>query len=138
MTSTDIAIIGAGPYGLSIAAHLNALGLKYRIFGVPMDFWETHMPDGMFLKSEGFASNLYDPETKFPLRQFCGERGIPYADLGTPVPLDTFVAYGLAFQAQFVPGVERKMLVSLNRSSSGFQLEFDDGELVTARRVIIA
>jgi thioredoxin reductase len=138
MTSTDIAIIGAGPYGLSIAAHLKALGLKYRIFGVPMDFWKTHMPAGMFLKSEGFASNLYDPENKFPLRQFCNERGIPYADLGLPVPLDTFVSYGLAFQAQFVPGVERRMLVSLDRSSNGFQLEFDDGELVMARRVIIA
>jgi thioredoxin reductase len=138
MTGTDIAIIGAGPYGLSIAAYLNALGLKYRIFGVPMDFWKTHMPDGMFLKSEGFASNLYDPEDNFSLRHFCGERAIPYADLGVPVPLDTFIAYGLAFQAQFVPGVERKMLVSLSRSSNGFQLEFDDGGSVTASRVIIA
>ena len=34
---TNVAIIGAGPYGLSIAAHLRELGVDYRIFGRPLD-----------------------------------------------------------------------------------------------------
>src|SRR5262245_36220236 len=58
--SCQVAIIGAGPYGLSIAAHLRARGIELRIFGTPMDSWRTRMPMGMFLKSEGFASNLDD------------------------------------------------------------------------------
>ena len=58
----DVAIIGAGPYGLSLAAHLSAAGLSYRHFGVPMRLWRGAMPKGMYLKSQGFASNLSDPE----------------------------------------------------------------------------
>ncbi len=57
-TTTDVAIIGAGPYGLSLAAHLAAANVSVRVFGQPMQFWRTNMPEGMVLKSEGFASNL--------------------------------------------------------------------------------
>ncbi len=57
----DVVVIGAGPYGLSIAAHLASSGLRTLAFGTPMQTWRSHMPDGMKLKSEGFASTLYDP-----------------------------------------------------------------------------
>jgi cation diffusion facilitator CzcD-associated flavoprotein CzcO len=53
----DVAIIGAGPYGLSIAAHLAGLGVDFRIFGSVMHTWQTSMPEGMVLKSEGNASS---------------------------------------------------------------------------------
>ena len=92
----DTVIIGAGPYGLSIAAHLRRQGIPFRVFGRPMDSWLQHMPKGMMLKSDGFASDIYDPERAFTLRQFCAERGIEYADAGMPVHLETFGAYGLA------------------------------------------
>jgi cation diffusion facilitator CzcD-associated flavoprotein CzcO len=55
----DVAIVGAGPYGLSIAAHLHDRGIRYRIIGSPMQFWVSHMPDGMQLKSEGFAISAH-------------------------------------------------------------------------------
>ena len=84
----DAAIIGAGPYGLSIAAHLRALGISFAIFGEPMLSWRNHMPSGMFLKSEGFASSLYDPKGSFTLRHYCAERGLPYRDIGLPVPVE--------------------------------------------------
>ena len=71
-----------GPYGLSIAAHFRRRGIPFRIFGRPMDSWLTHMPKGMMLKSDGFASDIYDPEQAFTLRQFCAEQGIEYADAG--------------------------------------------------------
>ncbi len=93
------AIIGAGPYGLSVAAHFRRCGIPFRIFGRPMDSWLAHMPKGMMLKSDGFASNIYDPESEFTLGQFCAEHGIEYADSGIPVRLDTFTAYGLAFRS---------------------------------------
>jgi cation diffusion facilitator CzcD-associated flavoprotein CzcO len=56
----ETAIIGAGPYGLSIAAHFRSRGISFRVFGRPMDSWLRHMPKGMHLKSDGFASNLSD------------------------------------------------------------------------------
>ena len=84
----------------------------------------------MLLKSDGFASNLYDPGLHFTLRHFCEERGIEYADLGTPVPLEVFIAYGLAFQGRFVPYLENKALLSLEHSGTGFELRLDSGESV--------
>lgn len=43
-TVPEVAIIGAGPYGLSAAAHLRAAGVKATIFGHTMGFWERQMP----------------------------------------------------------------------------------------------
>src|SRR5450755_237556 len=136
MVST--AIIGAGPYGLSIAAHLRRWGIPFRIFGRPMDSWLNHMPKGMKLKSDGFASNIYDPENAFTLSQFCAERGIAYADSGLPVDLETFVAYGLAFKERMLPEFEDKQVVSLDRAPDGFRLGLDNGEAFTVRQVILA
>jgi hypothetical protein len=78
----DIAIVGAGPYGLSIAAHLNARAIRFRIFGSPMSGWATGMPCGMRLKSEGYASSLSDPESKFTLQDYCHQEEIPYSARG--------------------------------------------------------
>jgi thioredoxin reductase len=136
--AVELAIIGAGPYGLSIAAHLGARGIQFRIFGDPMSAWSKKMPKGMHLKSEGFASSLSDPDSAFTLRNFCEERGLPYADTGLPVPLETFVAYGLEFQKRFAPALERKTVISIRQAASGFELQLDDGETFFARRVIMA
>jgi Pyridine nucleotide-disulphide oxidoreductase len=134
----NIAIIGAGPYGLSIAAHFRRRGIPFRIFGRPMDSWLGHMPKGMMLKSDGFASNIYDPDQEFTLKHFCAERGIEYADAGIPVRLETFSAYGLAFKDRMLPELEDKLIISVERLPDGFRLQFDDGETLMARRVVLA
>src|SRR6266481_2452919 len=135
---SDIAIIGAGPYGLSIAAHLRARKVEHRIIGDAMQFWLEHMPKGMLLKSDGFASTLYDPEGDFTLRHYCEERNVEYADLGIPVRIEDFCAYGLAFQRRFAPNLDNKKVTSLERTRAGFTLHLSDGESFTAQRVVIA
>jgi thioredoxin reductase len=135
---TDVAIIGAGPYGLSLAAHLAAKGVNLRIFGRPMQTWRTAMPKGMVLKSEGFASSLYDPHEEYTLGAYCAQHGLPYADIGLPVPLATFAAYGMSFQKKFVPMLDERIVANLERRPDGFSLRLDDGEIVTARRVVAA
>ncbi len=134
----DAAIIGAGPYGLSIAAHFRRSGIDFRIFGRPMESWMGHMPKGMMLKSDGFASNIYDPGSEYTLQRFCSDRGISYADTGVPVSLDTFTSYGLAFRERMVPELEDKLVVALERSSEGFVVKLDSGETVKSRRVVLA
>lgn len=138
MKQSDVAIIGAGPYGLSIAAHLRARNVDFRIFGSPMLTWRAHMPKGMRLKSEGFASSLYDPDGVLTLETYCQEKGHPYADTTWPIPLETFTAYGLEFQRRFVPNLEDKRVVSLRRTAEGIRIALEDGEIVAARRVIMA
>ena len=134
----ETAIVGAGPYGLSVAAHFRRSGIPFRIFGRPMDSWLAHMPKGMMLKSDGFASDIYDPESAFTLRQFCSERGIEYADAGIPVRLETFAAYGLAFRDRMVPELEDKLVVSVDRLPDGFLVQLEDGETLQARLVVLA
>ena len=134
----DVAIIGAGPYGLSIAAYFRSQGISFRIFGRPMDSWLDHMPKGMMLKSDGFASNIYDPAHQFTLGRFCAEKGIDYADTGIPVRIDTFNAYGLAFRERMVPELEDQLVVSVERSPNGFVLQLENGETVRVGRVVLA
>jgi len=134
----DIAIVGAGPYGLSVAAHLRKAGLSFRIFGPPMDTWISHMPKGMSLKSDGFASDIYDPDGAFTLEKFCAERSIPYADMGLPVRLNTFISYGLTFKDRMVPELENKMVIGIERTKDGFSLQLDNGETCNVRHVVLA
>ena len=98
-----------------------------------MDSWLAHMPKGMMLKSDGFASNIYDPDAKFTLRQFCAERGVEYADMGIPVRLETFGDYGLAFQDRMVPELEDKLVVYIERQAERIRLRLDDGEKLKVR-----
>jgi thioredoxin reductase len=134
----DIAIIGAGPYGLSLAAHLRDSKRQVRIFGSPMHSWAHHMPQGMHLKSEGFASNLYEPAGKFTLETYCAEHAIPYADIGLPVAIETFIAYGREFQRRYVPQVEDVQITSLVQSGQHFELTTASGEIARARQVVVA
>jgi cation diffusion facilitator CzcD-associated flavoprotein CzcO len=137
-TSTNVAIVGAGPYGLSVASHLRAGGIDHRIFGEPMQMWRHHMPPGMHLKSDGKSSDLSAPDRHFTLEEFCQAHKVKFDRTAHPIALETFVAYGLAFQARFAPHTERRTLVRLDRAKDGFELEFDDGERLTAKRVVLA
>src|SRR5690242_13729798 len=134
----DVAIVGAGPYGLSLAAHLKARHIDFQIFGEPMQFWRDHMPKGMLLKSDGFASNPYDPQKSYTLQRFCQEQDINYRDTNFPVELETFVKYGMAFRSRFVSNLRRNNVLKIEKISSGFSLRLDDDDRVTARRVVVA
>lgn len=134
----DVAIIGAGPYGLSIAAHLAAKGVDFRIFGSPMHTWRTSMPEGMVLKSEGNGSDLYDPEGELTLERYCADNGLPYRHIGYPIPLSTFIDYGIAFQQRFVPRLEDRQVTEVIPTAHGFDVYLQDGEVAPARRLIVA
>ena len=134
----DVVIIGAGPYGLSIAAHLRAQRIGFRIFGHAMQSWRERMPARMHLKSDGFASNLYEPAGCFTLERYCAEHAVPYHPLRLPVALETFVAYGLAFQAEHVSMLEPQLVSALGRDREGFALNLEDGSRLRAHHVVVA
>jgi thioredoxin reductase len=92
----------------------------------------------MLLKSEGFASCLDDPDSGYTLATFCQEHELPYRDIGLPVPIGTFIEYGMAFRQRFVPALEPQMVTHLARCRSGFMLRLDDGETLETRQVVVA
>lgn len=135
---TDVAVIGAGPYGLSLGAHFRHHGIAFRAFGKVMDTWRHHMPKGMLLKSDAFASNISAPDEPFRLKDYCTEQGIEYRDTGLPVRLETFTSYGLAFQERILPEVENTLVQNISRVPHGFRLQLEDGEMLTTRRLVLA
>ena len=138
MQRCDVAVIGAGPYGLSLAAHLRSKGINFRIFGIPMDTWRSHMPEGMMLKSEGFASNLNAPDATSTLKSYCAQHGVPYADRGLPIKLADFIAYADWFRARHVPNLEETQVSTVKQVAEGFALRLETGETLLAGRVVLA
>ena len=132
----DTVIVGAGPYGLSAAAHLRAIpGLNVRVFGEPMEFWKCQMPAGMFLRSPWAASHLSDPLAAATFDDF---RRSSRTDVPVPIPLDQFVKYGLWFQKEAAGPVDRRRVERIERDPRGFRVTLRDGEACHARRVVIA
>lgn len=132
----DLVVVGAGPYGLSVAAHAAAHGLRLRTFGRSMESWHA-MPSGMFLKSEPWASHLSDPEGAYGLDAYAAARGVRAAH-GVPLPVDFFAAYGDWFARQAVPALDERLIGSVVPAAEGFELLTEDGEALRARTVALA
>jgi hypothetical protein len=135
MTDTNVAIIGAGPYGLAAAAHLRRAGVEVQIFGEPMSFWRGNMPAGLLLRSNWTATCIADHEGKLSLDSFCAATGVSF---GSPVPLDRFIDYGMWVQRQVAPDVDRRQVQTVETGPGGFRLTLADGTSVTASRVVVA
>ena len=135
---SKVIIVGAGPYGLSVAAHLRAHGVDFQIFGKPMYTWREQMPKGMVLKSDGFASDISTPESTFTLKHYCAQQGIEYDDTRIPVKIGTFISYGLTFQKKLVPELDTRLVAHIDRADCGFKVELEDGEIVYASHVVLA
>lgn len=136
MTRCDVAVIGAGPYGLSATAHLRLVKtLEVRTFGDPMSFWESNMPLGMLLRSGWAASHIADPDRSLTMERY---QEASSKHFSTPVPLDCFVEYGRWFQRQAVPELDTRKVLQIERKAKDFRLILDTGETFLARHVVIA
>src|SRR5260370_15987846 len=136
MTKCDVAVIGAGAYGLSATAHLRTVkGLDVRTFGEPMSFWERNMPVGMLLRSGWAATHLADPDQALTLEKYQAASSRRFS---TPVPLDCFIDYGRWFQRQVAPDLDRRKIVQVEPKAKGFRLILETGETVIAGRVVVA
>jgi cation diffusion facilitator CzcD-associated flavoprotein CzcO len=132
--SVTTAVIGAGPYGLSVGAHLKAAGVDTQVFGKPMEFWEQ-MPAGMCLKSPWSASSLRDPAGAYSLNRYVMTASANQAE---PIRLPFYQRYGHWFAQQAAPGVDPTYVRSIMRDREGFRLLLADGRTIRAGRVIVA
>jgi FAD-dependent urate hydroxylase len=136
MTRCDVAILGAGPYGLSASAHLRTVkGLDVHTFGEPMSFWVRKMPVGMLLRSGWDATHISDPHQSLTLEAY---KAATSSDFSSPVPIDRFVNYGLWYQRRAVPNLDMRKIVRIESHANGFALISEKGEMVRASRVVVA
>jgi hypothetical protein len=131
----EVAVIGAGPFGLAVAAHLRAAMIGTRVFGRPMSFWREHMPKGMRLRSPWIATHIADPGKSFSLDVFARQAGLAPQD---QLPIERFVQYGDWFQRQAVPDLDPRKVLRVESAESGFRLRLEDEAVVRARRVVVA
>jgi hypothetical protein len=130
----EVAVIGAGPHGLSAATHLRRAGVQAHVFGSPMGFWKT-MPEGMKLRSNMSATSMVETVGPLSLTTYAQLSG---AQIEHPVELSDFIEYGSWVQRTAVPDLDERLVSGLARTSAGFALELDDGARVSARRVVVA
>lgn len=133
--SCDVAVIGAGPYGLAVAAHLRAASIDSRIFGDAMSFWRQNMPAGMKLRSPWIATHIADPLNRYRLDDYFEESGLPLPEL---LPIENFIGYGKWFQERVAPDIDKRAVTHVSAADGGFRLTLDSGEILTARRVVVA
>jgi hypothetical protein len=131
----EVAIVGAGPYGLAVAAHLRAAGVPIRIFGDAMSFWRHNMPTGMLLRSPWIATHIAEPSGRYLLDDYYREAGMTIPKL---LPVENFIDYGGWFQRHVAPDLDTRAVTRIEGYEGGFRLTLDDGRAVIAHRVVMA
>lgn len=130
----EVVVIGAGPYGLALAAHLREAGVEHRIFGEPMEFWRR-MPARMLLRSAKPAADIGNPGSTLGFQNYVDSENIGVTE---PIPLRDFAQYGQWFQRRAVPNLDPRRVSLVEPADRGFRVALENGEAVEARRVVIA
>jgi hypothetical protein len=133
--SCHVAVIGAGPYGLAVAAHLQAAGVATTAFGEPLSFWRRHMPSRMRVRSPWRATHIADPDGELTLDAYARRVGITPTE---QLPVADFIRYGAWFQSRAVPDLDTRKVVRIEPAANGFRLVLDDHDVIAARRVVVA
>jgi len=131
----EVVVIGAGPYGLSTAAHLRDAGVEPYVIGQSMAFWKKNMPAGMLLRSKSEASNIAAPQKRLSITAYEKAIGRKIAD---PLPIEDFIAYGEWFQKQVAPNLDTRQVRNVSHNQDIFELTLDDGERMHAKSVVLA
>jgi predicted ATP-grasp superfamily ATP-dependent carboligase len=131
-----VVVIGAGPNGLAVTAHLRGEGIGARCFGEPMESWSEQMPAGMLLRSRRRSSHIADPGRSLTIDDY--ERAERRTVAPSHLALEDFVDYGRWFQRQAVPDVDHRKVREVKRDAGGFSVRLQDGERLSASRVIVA
>jgi FAD-dependent urate hydroxylase len=138
MRASEVLIVGAGPFGLSISTHLRARAIDHVIVGRPMDTWRAHMPAGMYLKSEPYGSDMSSPQRGYDLAGYSQAERVEGIERGEPLSIDRFLAYADWYIRQLVPDVIDATVTAINSVDGGFEVAFADAEPIAARKVVVA
>lgn len=130
----DVAIVGAGPYGLSVAAHLRGR-CRARVFGEQMQTWRTRMPPDMRLRSDWDETSLSAPGGTGTIDRWAKTTGEPRQE---PIPLQMFLRYADWFRASFVDDLDPTDIAAAERADGGFRLTTSRGDEVAAKTLVLA
>jgi len=131
---TDLLIIGAGPFGMSLATQAAHDGIDHLIVGKPMEFWRQNMPKGMYLRSD--CDWHLDPQNVHTLEAYARSLGKTVRDV-EPLSLDFYLSYCEWFQKQKRLQPLPVYINRLDRTGS-YRATTNDGDVIVARHVVLA
>ena len=133
---TDLLIIGAGPFGLALAAQAAHDGIEHVIVGKAMGFWRENMPKGMFLRS---ACDWHlDPLNEHTIEAFLRTQGKTPKDV-EPLSLEFYLSYAEWFRQQKNIRPLALYIDQLDKpEGSRFIATTANGDTITAKRVVLA
>src|SRR5258708_386285 len=134
-TQLDAVVLGAGPYGLSVAAHLRKKGANIAVFGKPMSLWLEHMPKDMLLRSRYWDTSLSDPERKYSLQAYLRHTNTTPYD---PLPAKTIIEYGMWFKKNAVGQVDETFITNIKKNGDHFLITLTDGRQINSTAVVMA
>jgi FAD-dependent urate hydroxylase len=135
MITTELLVVGAGPYALSTAGLARERGINTVVVGHPMGFWRDNMPEGMFLRSG--PSWHMDAAGTHTLAAFLQQRGIAPTDID-PIPIAVFLDYAEWFREEKSIDVQAETIADLTQSDGRFAASLADGEQIVADAVMCA
>lgn len=133
--SVPLLVVGAGPFGLAMAAQAAAQDVEHVVVGEPMSFWKRHMPAGMWLRS-GCDWHL-DPTGRDTIARFLETRGQMPVDVD-PLPLALYLEYAAWFRRTKGIAVRRSLVTRLDDEGGRLRATLDDGVVLHADRVLLA
>jgi cation diffusion facilitator CzcD-associated flavoprotein CzcO len=133
--NVEVLIIGAGPFGLSLASQVAHDEIDHVILGTPMGFWESHMPDGMYLRSE--CDWHLDPLHVDTIEAYLASRRLTQAEV-MPLSLPFYLDYARWFQARKRIAPLDVRVQRLNKGDGVFVAQLENGEQIIARNVVLA
>jgi cation diffusion facilitator CzcD-associated flavoprotein CzcO len=134
---TNLLIVGAGPFGLSLAAHMTDLGIEHIIIGKAMEFWQANMPEGMYLRSAGDWH--LDAAGAATIERFLASQGLTRADV-EPLSRRFYLSYARWFLQQkgIAPLPVYLQRLDYDEQAARFHATLDDGRTISARNVVLA
>ena len=130
----DVAILGAGPYGLSVAAQLRDR-CRVRTYGEPMQTWRTRMPPDMRLRSDWNETAFSAPGDAGTFDRWAAATDEPREE---PIPLQKFLRYSDWFRTSFVGDIDTADVAAVERANGGFRLTTETGDEVDVRTLVVA
>lgn len=133
--SVSVLIIGAGPFGLSLAAQLQQQQVDYLVVGKPMYFWQSHMPQGMLLRS---ACDWHlDPLNIATIEAYLHTLNQTPADV-EPLSLAFYLGYTKWFQDQKQLKILPHYVQRLHETQGQFKATLQNGDTINADHVVLA
>jgi cation diffusion facilitator CzcD-associated flavoprotein CzcO len=129
----DVAVIGSGPAGLSVAAHAMEAGLTVAVYGQPMSFWKRSIVP-LPLRSQPAGTSIDTPRKGYRYLDFAERNGLsqlPY------VPFHAFLAYTQNFIDGHGIRFRRSFVTALKRDGDYWSIQTDCGTQL-ARNVVVA